>query len=35
MNRTELIAAAAVAANVSKKDTEAVLNAVFDEIEKL
>lgn len=34
MNKTELINAAAEAANVSKKDTSAVINAAFDVIAK-
>lgn len=32
MNKAELIAAAAEKANLSKKDTEAVVNAVFETI---
>lgn len=34
MNKTELIAAAAEAAGMSKKDTERVLNAAIDAITK-
>ncbi len=34
MNKTELIAAAAEAAGMSKKDTERVLNAALDAVSK-
>lgn len=34
MNKTELITAVAEAAQVSKKDTEAVIKATFEQIEK-
>lgn len=34
MNKAELVAAAAVAAEVSKKDAEAVVDAVLHEIEE-
>lgn len=33
MNKTELVAAAAAAAGVSKKDTEAVIKVAFEAIE--
>ena len=34
MNKTELVAAMAVKANVSKKDTEAVLNAFIETVQE-
>ncbi len=34
MNKSELVAAVALASNVSKKDTEAVVKSLFETIEK-